>query len=153
MAGKYTMGRRKKRTTKSATAKKKTDTKTKKDTTSTTPSTQKSKPKKTTRRKTTSKTEPQEKPEEISAETEVKKQPDFQSSVKVYATADELREKGLGYYDFKNMICRVHRVPLRKYITYKDGEDIRIAIHCPYCIPIPDDWVDITEEEKQKHKS
>lgn len=57
--------------------------------------------------------------------------------------SEELREKNLGYYDFKNMSCRIHKIPLIKYKTKDDQDAEPFPKHCPKCIPIPENWVPI----------
>ncbi|OLS20898.1 MAG: hypothetical protein HeimC3_38090 [Candidatus Heimdallarchaeota archaeon LC_3] len=60
--------------------------------------------------------------------------------LKIQKITEELRNKNLGIYDFKNMVCRIHEIPLRKYKTLDDQEKEPYAIHCPKCVPIPENW-------------
>ena len=59
----------------------------------------------------------------------------------IQVLSEELREKNLGYYDFKNMVCRIHKIPLIRYITKEDHDKEPFPKHCPKCIPIPENWI------------
>jgi hypothetical protein len=57
--------------------------------------------------------------------------------------SEELREKNLGYYDFKNMICRIHNIPLGRYKTKGNQNEEPFPVHCNKCIPIPESWLKV----------
>ena len=60
--------------------------------------------------------------------------------------SEELREKNLGYYDFKNMVCRIHKIPLIKYKIKEDQDSEPFPMHCSKCIPIPGNWIALSED-------
>jgi hypothetical protein len=55
----------------------------------------------------------------------------------------ELRKKNLGYYDFKNMNCRIHNIPLGRYKTKENHNEEPFPVHCNKCIPIPETWLKV----------
>ena len=60
----------------------------------------------------------------------------------VQTLGEQLRAKNLGYYDFKNKLCRIHNIPLIQYQT--EQENAR-PWHCPQCILIPDNWKPVNQ--------
>ncbi|MHA2101992.1 MAG: hypothetical protein ACW981_01090 [Candidatus Hodarchaeales archaeon] len=58
--------------------------------------------------------------------------------------SEELREKNLGYYDFKNMNCRIHNIPLNRYKTQENHNEEPFPVHCKKCIPIPESWLKVS---------
>lgn len=62
----------------------------------------------------------------------------------IQVISEELREKNLGYYDFKNMVCRIHKIPLIKYKTKEDQDSEPFPKHCSKCIPIPANWIAVS---------
>lgn len=67
----------------------------------------------------------------------------------IQVIGEQLREKNLGYYDFKNKICRVHKIPLIQYQTEQENSR---PWHCQKCIPIPNNWrpIEVIKDETGK---
>ena len=66
-----------------------------------------------------------------------------EEKLRIQNKTEELRIKNLGIYDFKNMVCRIHEIPLRKYKTLEEQEKEPFAKHCPKCVPIPENWIQV----------